>query len=140
MDELGLEPYAVKLRIARPVSVPGAGFGSEVAGFIEAFAKRCAAEENALIGHIKGFAAGQDGSYLWVSVTDPRRFADVEGEIKGDPQSVMLTLNVHVFGLSKKRIKALLTETAADPAVRDRVRISPIEPLGLDGLTEEGEG
>ncbi len=129
MDELKFEPYAVKLCLTRPKNSPKAEFSTAVACLAETVAGRCLSEKEALIGHIKGFASGSDGSYLHVSVTDAARPADIEGHIAGRPKSIILILNVHVFGVSAARLKELLIESLSNPDVEKNATISIVEPI-----------
>jgi len=129
MDELKFEPYAVRLCLTRPKNSTKAEFSKAVARLAEILASRCLSEKGALIGHIKGFASGSDGSYLHVSVTDGTRPADIEGHIADRPKSIILTLNVHVFGVSAARIKELLIKSLSDPEIEKSALISIVKPI-----------
>jgi hypothetical protein len=97
---------------------------------MERLARRCMLEEGALIGHIKGFAKGPQGSWLRVSITDGRRPAEFEGKIIGRPDRVELALNAHVLGLPADRIKKLLLDSIDEPAALNHVSTALINPRG----------
>lgn len=96
---------------------------------LDVLATRCLSEAGALIGHIKGFAAGPDGSYLRVSALGDGRLAEVEGHIAGTPGTIFLTLNIHVFGISAERIKALLIESINEAELLGNSEIFIVNPF-----------
>ena len=121
MDGLILEPYSVNLCLRLTTEESGFSHDQAVIFLIERLAKRCVAEKGAVIGHIKGFAKGGQGSWLRVSVTDARRPADHEGSITGQPEQVELTLNAHVLGVTSERIEQILQEALSDLAAEGKV-------------------
>jgi hypothetical protein len=129
MDVLKFEPVAVMLRLSKSNNESVDVFNSTVDGLVDVLAARCLSEKRALIGHIKGFAAGQEGSYLRVSASGDGRLTDIEGHIAGAPDTILLTLNIHVFGISAERIKNLLTESIIDVELLGKSAISIVNRL-----------
>lgn len=128
-DTLNLEPVALRLRVTRAKNEPVEVFNATVLGLIDGLATRCLSEKDAVIGHIKGFAAGPEGSYLRVSAVGDGRQADVAGHIAGEPDSIFLTLNMHVFGVSADRIKGLLIESINDAKLPGNSEIFIVNPI-----------
>jgi hypothetical protein len=128
-DMLNFEPVALRLRVTRLKNQPVDAFKILVAGLLDVLATRCLSEKEAVIGHIKGFAAGPEGSYLRVSAVGDGRQADVAGQIAGEPDSIFLTLNIHVFGISADRIRALLIESINEAKLLGNSEIFIVNPL-----------
>lgn len=128
--DMSLEPYAVKLRMSRLESSPEDSLNEAIISLMERLARRCMLEEGALIGHIKGFAKGPQGSWLRVSITDGRRPAEFEGQLMGLPEHVELALNAHVLGLPADRVKELLLDSMDEAAALNNVSTVLIKPRG----------
>lgn len=128
--DMRLEPYAVKLRMNRSKSSPEDSLNEAIISLLERLAQRCMLEEGALIGHIKGFAKGPQGSWLRVSITDGRRPAEFEGKIMGRPGHVEISLNAHVLGLPADRIKELLLNAIDESAALNNFSTFLINPRG----------
>ncbi|MFH0727697.1 MAG: hypothetical protein V2B19_15320 [Pseudomonadota bacterium] len=128
-DALNFEPVALRLRVTRAENEPVDVFNAKVLGLIDGLATRCLSEKDAVIGHIKGFAAGPEGSYLRVSALGDGRPVDIEGHIAGEPASIFLTLNIHVFRISADRINALLIESINEAKLLGNSEIFIVNPL-----------
>lgn len=139
MDALKFEPVSLVLQFTKSKNQVVAVFNATVAELIDTFATRCLNEKQALIGHIKGFAAGPEGSYLRVSASGDGRSVDLEGWIAEMADTLLLTLNIHVFGISAERIRALLLESITDVATPEKARISIIHRLSWKGKRHEDE-
>lgn len=127
MDALTFEPVATMLRLTKTEKEPGEVFNTMVAGLVEALATRCASEKHTLVGHIKGFSAGPDNSYLRVSVSGDGRPVDLEGAIASDSDSILLALNINVFGISAVQIRELLIESIKDLCVQGKAAIAIVD-------------
>jgi hypothetical protein len=128
-DTLHFEPVALRLRVTRQKYEPVEAFKILMAGLLDVLATRCSSEKGALIGHIKGFAAGPEGSYLRMSALGDGRPADIEGHIAGTPGAIFLTLNIHVFGISVERIEALLIESINEAELLGNSEIFIVNPF-----------
>jgi hypothetical protein len=128
-DTFNFEPVALRLRVTRLKNEPVEAFKTTVAGLLDVLATRCLSEKGALIGHIKGFAAGPEGSYLRVSAVGDGRPAEIEGHIAGTPEAIFLTLNIHVFGISAERIEALLIESINEAELLGNSEIFIVNPF-----------
>lgn len=129
-----LEPYAVQLSLSLPTRNSAVSVEKAAVGLIQELARRCDNEEGALIGHIKGFALGQNQDWLKISLTDSRRPVETEGSLSTPFGPVRFTLNAHVIGLTKDRIKTLV-DASIQKLVEDlSVNISRIDK----GISENG--
>jgi hypothetical protein len=128
-DTFNFEPVALRLRVTRAENEPVDVFNATVLGLIDILATRCLSEKDAVIGHIKGFAAGPECSYFRVSALGDGRPVDIDGHIAGEPVAIFLTLNIHVFGISADRIKALLIESINEAKLLGNSNIIIVNPL-----------
>jgi hypothetical protein len=110
MTELILEPYAINQRWT--ASVPAPPWDALIADYVEAIARRCHEMGPCLIGHIKGLALFDDGGYLRVSVVSPGRPAEKEGYAPTETTSLLLSLNVIVYGLDRSTLELICREEA----------------------------
>ncbi len=106
-----LEPYAIKLKIDRRDAYSSVSLDSVIINLVQELAERCMLEKGAVIGHIKGFVKGPDETWFRVSLTDGRRPAEFEGNTLQTQDSIELTLNVHVIGVTANRVGTLLKDT-----------------------------
>lgn len=124
--QVGLEPYAVQLRLSRLEQDDRISLDSAAIFLIHDLARRCMLEEGALIGHIKGFAKGEGENWFKVSLTDGRRPVDFEGSINDTKGPVVFTLNAHVLGLAACRVETLMMETITTLGRQWEVNVAPV--------------
>ncbi len=110
MTELILEPYAINQRWT--AFVPARSWDRLIADYLEGIARRCQEMGPCLIGHIKGLALFDDGGYLRVSVVSPGRPTQVEGRVPAETTSLLLSLNVIVYGRDRKALERISREEA----------------------------
>ena len=122
--QLGLEPYAVQLKLSRLEQDNRISLDSAAIFLIQDLARRCMLEEGAFIGHIKGFAKGEGEDWFKVSLTDGRRPAEFEGSINETKGSIDFTLNAHVLGLAACRVEILMMETITTLGRKWEVNVS----------------
>ena len=111
MEELNLEPFAMKLHL-RPQS-GGAASVCETAVFtlVKVLADKCSQEDKAVIGHIKVFAQDDLGAWMRVSAVDAKHAPSVEGGLAEALDHVHATLNAHVLGLSLEKVEKSAMES-----------------------------
>lgn len=107
MTEPILEPYAASQRWT--ASVPAPPWEVIIADYFEAIARRCRETGPCLIGHIKGLALFDDGGYLRISVVSSDH-AEVEGRVPPETTSLLLSLNVIVYGIDRDTLERISRE------------------------------
>jgi hypothetical protein len=109
--ELILEPYAINQRWR--VSAVDIRWEALVGGYLEMLARRCAASDQCVIGHLKALALFPNGGYLRASVVSATLPAGVEGRVPAGCTELVLALNVIVYGLARDLVEHITRETAA---------------------------
>ena len=129
MKDMILEPYSVGLNFKMGSPMSAAQWGSIISELAETLARRCSETGPCVIGHIKGFAGTPGNGFLKVSVISCDHPADVDAEGADDFSLLTLTLNVLVYGHSKKLL-AQITQSIIDHADRPwsgHVTMTPVE-------------
>jgi hypothetical protein len=108
MTEPILEPYAVNVRWT--TSAPVLSWEGLIADYFEAIARRCQEMGPCVIGHIKGLAIFDEGGYLRISVVSSDRPADLEGRAPPETTSLLLSLNVIVYGIGRDTLERISRE------------------------------
>jgi hypothetical protein len=111
MKEMILEPYTVRLNFRMDSPMTGAEWGLMISGLMESLARHCSETGPCVIGHIKGFARISGIGFIRISVISPDHPADVDARISDDFSELSLTLNVLVYGHSKKMLAQLARKT-----------------------------
>jgi hypothetical protein len=111
MEGMILEPYSVLLNFKMDSPMAAAQWGKMIAEFLETLARHCVEAGPCVIGHIKGFAGIPGNGFLKISVTSSDHPADVDAESPNDFSELSLTLNVLVYGHSKKMLAKLTSKT-----------------------------
>jgi hypothetical protein len=132
--ELILEPYAARLWWAMPPNSGGIPWDRILAQFLEALARGCDVDGQAVIGHIKGLATFPNGGYLRVNAVSSSHPADIGGVAPPDCTELTLTLNALVYGLRYEQVAALVDETATRTAQGwgGHVRVDPVRSRDQD--------
>lgn len=109
MMDLMLEPYAARFRFNMPAELPGLQWEKMLADFMTQIAIGCMGEDRCVIGHIKGFADFGDNTFLKIGLVSATQSPDMDGNVPDVADTATVTLNVLVFGVSKKRIEEIVT-------------------------------
>ena len=130
MADMILEPFAAHLFFAFPDPKRIGEWTEILMRFLETSAMLCEESGPCVIGHIKGLALLNGNRYVRVSVISPSLPAQVETNASGDLAEMTVTLNMLVYGLSKKGLEGIVKETAAGTGTAwcGRVTVEPVEP------------
>lgn len=133
MADMMLEPFAAHLFFAFPDPKRIEEWTAILMHFLETSAMLCEKSGPCVIGHIKGLALLNGNRYVRVSVISPSLPAQVETNASGDLAEMTVTLNMLVYGLSKKCLEAIVKQTAARHGTdwSGRVTIEPVAPANL---------
>jgi len=125
-----LEPFAAHLFFAFPDPKRIEEWAEILMRFLETSAMLCRESGPCVIGHIKGLALLNGSRYVRVSVISPSLPAQVETNASGDLAEMTVTLNMLVYGLSKKCLDGIVKETATRPGTgwSGRVTVEPVAP------------
>ena len=125
-----LEPFAAHLFFAFPGPKSIKEWTEILMRFLETSAMLCRESGPCVIGHIKGLALLNGDRYVRVSVIIPSLPAQVETNASGDLAELTVTLNMLVYGLSKKGLEGIVKETAARPGTgwSGRVTVESVAP------------
>lgn len=111
MKDLILEPYSACLNFKLDSPMTATQWGSMLSELAEAIARHCVEAGPCVIGHIKGFAPLPGNGFLRISVVSPDHPADMDAEGGYDSSELSMTLNVLVYGHSKKLLTQLTRKT-----------------------------
>ncbi|MGC9964918.1 MAG: hypothetical protein ABSE08_05900 [Syntrophobacteraceae bacterium] len=130
MADMILEPFAAHLFFAFPDPKRIEEWAEILMRFLETSAMLCRESGPCVIGHIKGLALLNGSRYVRVSVISPSLPAQVETNASGDLAEMTVTLNMLVYGLSKKCLDGIVKETATRPGTgwSGRVTVEPVAP------------
>lgn len=115
MNEMIFEPYAVHLDFQMDAPIEADDWRLILSELLETYASQCSKAGPCVIGHIKGFAHGNDDTFLKVSVVSPNHPADIDGNMKGGISELSLVLNVLVYGQPKETLAQHLLELVNIP-------------------------
>jgi len=124
-----LEPFAAYLRFAFSDPKPIEEWTEILKRFLERSAMLCEKAGPCVVGHIKGLALLSGDRYVRVSVISPSLPAQAETNASANLAEMTVTLNMLVYGLSKKSLEGIVKETAAGPGTgwSGRVTVEPVE-------------
>ena len=111
MMEMILEPYTVRLNFKMDSPMKAAQWGLMISELMETLDRQCSQAGLCVIGHLKGFARLPDNGFLKISIISPDYPADVEAESTDDFSELSLTLNVVIYGHSKKMLAQFTRNT-----------------------------
>ena len=115
MKDMIFEPYTVGLNFKMDSPMTVEQWGSMISELVETIARHCIEAGPCVIGHIKGFAAISGNGFLRISVISPDHPADMDAESVGDFSELSMTLNVLVYGHTKKMLTQLTRNTVNLP-------------------------
>ena len=111
MNDMNLEPYAVRLVFKSRDEKGSNDWANVVSTFMEALAHSYTAARPTLIGHIKCFAQSPGSGFMKISVVDTRHGAEITGAISDQAQELEVSLNVLVYGHKREKLERLTLET-----------------------------
>jgi hypothetical protein len=114
MSDIKIEPFTAKVYFQLRALAENDVWQEILAGYMDTIAMQCDKTGKCLIGHIKGLTLGPDKSYLQVSVISPSHPADFNGSLAQGMSTLMLTLNVLVYGLSRDSLERIVQEVSTD--------------------------
>lgn len=128
MSDMTLEPFAARLRFTFPNPRRIEEWTEILKEFLETSAMLCEKSGLSLIGHIKGLVLLQGSRYVRASVVSTSLPAQVETDASGELAEMTIAVTMLVYGLSKKRLEAIVMEVAArhDTAWSGRVTVEPV--------------
>jgi hypothetical protein len=130
-----LEPLAAQINWTCQTAIGMEEVGEIIRSFIESLTQQCAANENAVIGHIKSLSIFPGGGYLRCSAVSDKLPMDME--ISSDsPKNVSiipLSLNVIVYDLPHSKAKEILFATAGDIASQHNLSVA------LESVSQPGQ-
>lgn len=100
-----LEPLAIHIRFALSAPKRIQEWTEILKRFLETLAELCHKSEPCMIGHIKGLALLGGNRYMRGSVISPSLPAQVETNVSEDLIELPLTLNMLVYGLSRRSLE-----------------------------------
>ncbi len=115
MSGMILEPLTAYIRFFLPSPKQIQEWTEILKRFFKTLATLCHKSGPCMIGHIKGLALLRSDDYVRVSVIDPSLPAQVETNASGDLAELTITLNMLVYGLSRKSLEGIVKEAAAKP-------------------------
>jgi len=115
MKEMILEPYTAGLDFKMDSPMTAAQWGSMISELVGTIARHCSEAGPCVIGHIKGLAIIPGNGFLKISVISSNHPADVDAESGDDSSELSMTLNVIVYGHTKKMLAQLTRNTVDLP-------------------------
>ena len=115
MKDMIFEPYTVCLNFKMDSPMTIEQWGSMISELVETIARHCIEAGPCVIGHIKGFAAIPGNGFLRISVISPDHPADIDAQSVDDFSELSMTLNVLVYGHTKKMLTQLTRNTVNLP-------------------------
>ena len=130
-----LEPLAAQINWTSHATIGMEKVGEIIRSFIESLAQQCAANENAVIGHIKGLSIFPEGGYLRCSAVSDKLPMDMEicSDSPKNVSKIPLSLNVIVYGLPHSTAKGILFATAGDIASQHNLSVA------LESISQPGQ-
>lgn len=110
MNNMELEPFAVRLHVSMPKAMTGDAWKRMLAGFMEKLAEKCMETGPCVIGHIKAMALFNGEAFLKISVVDSIHPADVSGNVPMSTEICQLDLNLLVYGIRKTVLSQIVQE------------------------------
>ncbi|MCP4576209.1 MAG: hypothetical protein GY846_08000 [Deltaproteobacteria bacterium] len=114
MDAMKPEALSARIRLLSVISRNGDEWCRIIGKFFQGIAKRCETDpQDVIIGHIKGLALFAEGKHLRVSVISSSYLPEFEASADLEEDSVPLSINVIVYGLSAGSLEQIVCEKIA---------------------------